>query len=77
MNHQGRNLEMFDTRILDFHKSFKVQQNTWAQLTTKLFVFDIQGDPTLQLNYKSKFKTSYQNRDARFKCKQIFLFTNQ
>ncbi len=61
---------------LDFHKSFNVQQNAWAQLTTKIFVFDKQGDLTLQLNYKSKIKTSEHNKDARFKCKQIFILTN-
>jgi hypothetical protein len=38
----------------DFHKSFKLKKNASTQHTTKLSVFNREGNPTIQLNYNFK-----------------------
>ena len=70
MNRQGRNIEIFDTRKTWLSKKLQGATKCMGQLTTKLFVFDKQGDPNLQLNYKSKINQLVLN------AKEYFVFAN-
>jgi hypothetical protein len=76
MKHQRRNQEIvWYNQTTIFIKSIRCDRIKTSSSQLNIFLIK-KGDVTLEFKYKAKIKTSEHKKAARFKCEQLFFFTN-